>query len=229
LRTAALPGAGLLLMFSACATPPIGGYLVQPVGPPNQAINCNDPRAAFLCGRATAVPPGPAGFAASVSDCPEGREIRRGHAYDTRLTDCEVLAMARKSEEDSRLSERRAEQTRIAEEQRARDDQQRRVEEDRSLGYSFVSSEDFLLDGKQLARTTAKVALQGMYVKTGAVERLFPSQMSVVMAAQGAASVSNSIVILTDDAPRELRAYFLRCGSLPGSSQLGCHTASISG
>jgi hypothetical protein len=219
LRTAALPGAGFLLAFSACAAPPLGGYSVQPVGPPNQAINCNDPRAAFLCGRATAVPPGPAGFAASVSDCPEGREIRRGHAYDTRLSDCEVLATARKSEEDSRLSEQRAEQTRIAEEKRARDEQQRRIEEDRSLGYAFVSSEDFLLDGKQLARTEAN---QGMYVKTGTVERLFPSQMAVIMAMQGATSAATSVILLTDEAPRELRAYFLRCGSLPGRSQLGC-------
>jgi hypothetical protein len=99
---------------------------------------------------------------------------------------------------------------------------QRRIDEDKSLGYTFLSSEDFLLDGKQLARTEGKLALQGYYVKMGAAERLFPSQMAAAFATQGATSVSLGVALLTDDAPRELRAYFLRCGSLPGSSQLGC-------
>jgi hypothetical protein len=214
-------GAGFVLVLTGCAVSPFGGRS-QPVGPPNQAINCDDPRAAFLCGRATAIPPGPAGIAASASECPEGREIRRTHFYDTRLSDCEVLAMARKSEEDSRLSQQRVEQTRLAEQKRAQDEQQRRIDEDKSLGYTFVSSEDFLLDGKQLARTGGKLALQGFYVKMGAAERLFPSQMAAAFATQGGTSVSLGVALLTDDAPRELRAYFLRCGSLPGSSQLGC-------
>jgi hypothetical protein len=214
LRGKALLALGFVLVVSACAGP-IG----LPVGAPNQAIDCDanfiDPRAAFLCGRATAIPPRP-------SECPEGRDIRRRQFYDTRLSDCEVLAMARKSEEDNRLSQQQVEQTRLAEEKRARDEQQRRIEEDRVLGYAFVSSEDFLLDGKQLASTGAKVALQGLYVKTGAVERLFPSQMAVILAGQRATSASSGIVLFTDEAPREMRAYFLRCGSLPGSSQLGC-------
>jgi hypothetical protein len=89
-------------------------------------------------------------------------------------------------------------------------------------GYTFVSSEDFLLDGKQLARTGGKLALQGFYVRMGATERLFPSQMAAAFATQGGTSVSLGVALLTDDAPRELRAYFLKCGSLPGSSQLGC-------
>jgi hypothetical protein len=130
--------------------------------------------------------------------------------------------MARKSEEDSRLSQQRVEQTRLAEQKRAQDEQQRRIDEDKSLGYTFVSSEDFLLDGKQLARTGGKLALQGFYVKMGAAERLFPSQMAAAFATQGGTSVSLGVALLTDDAPRELRAYFLRCVSLPGSSQLGC-------
>jgi hypothetical protein len=125
---------------SACAGP-IG----LPVSAPNQAIDCdanfNDPRAAFLCGRATAIPPGSAGTAVPASDCPEGRDIRRRQLYDTRLSDCEVLAMARKSEEDNRLTQQRVEQTRLAEEKRARDEERRRIDEDKRLGYAFISSE----------------------------------------------------------------------------------------
>jgi hypothetical protein len=198
---------------------PIGGNYSQPVGPPNQAINCDDPRAAFLCGRATATPPGPAGIAASASDCPEGREIRKTHLYPTQLSDCEVLAMARKDEEDSRLSDQRVEQRRRIEQQGAQFEQERAQDEDKSLGYTLVSSEDFLLDGKQLARTGGKLALQGFYVKMGATERLFPSQRAAASAIQGGPSLG--VALLTDDAPRELRAYFLKCNS-PGRSQLGC-------
>jgi hypothetical protein len=222
LRAAALLGAGLLLTLSACAVPPIRRYAALPGGPPNQAINCDDPRAASLCGRATSVQPGPAGIAASASDCPEGREIRKTHLYPTQLSDCEVLAMARKDEEDSRLSDQRVEQRRRIEQQGAQFEQERAQDEDKSLGYTFVSSEDFLLDGKQLARTGGKLALQGFYVKMGATERLFPSQIAAAFATQRGTSASLGVVMLTDDAPRELRAYFLRCGSLPGSSQLGC-------
>jgi hypothetical protein len=102
----------------------------------------------------------------------------------------------------------------------------RPVGEEASLGYRLVSTQDFVLDGKELARAGAKVALQGFYVKKGAEERLVPSQMAVAFVTQGGMSASLGVVLLTDDAPRELRAYFLRCGSLPGSSQPGARCAS---
>jgi hypothetical protein len=220
---------GFILLASACAAPPIGTGPVLPFGASRPVINCDDPQSTPLCAGIDRAQAGGGvvvavqqGRPAPPSECPEGREIRSKQFYDTRLSDCEVLAMARKSEEAARASQQRSEQTRLAEEKRARDEQQRRIEEDRSLGYAFISSEDFLLDGKKLASTDAKVALQGMYVKTGAVERLFPSPVAAVMATRGSTSATLGVVLLTDDAPRELRAYFLRCGSLPGSSQLGC-------
>jgi hypothetical protein len=85
----------------------------------------------------------------------------------------------------------------------------RPVGEEASLAYRLVSTQDFVLDGKELARTGAKVALQGFCAKKGAEGRLFPSQMQVAFVTQGGTSASLGLVLLTDDAPRELRAYFL--------------------
>jgi hypothetical protein len=45
----------------------------------------------------------------------------------------------------------------------------------------------------ELARTSGKVALQGIYLKSGAVERLFPSPMAVVLATQGSTSASSGV------------------------------------
>lgn len=86
-------------------------------------------------------------------------------------------------------------------------------------GYQPESFEDFKLDGKQLAATNAKLIIQGVYEKFGEVETLQPSGLAVAFARQY--DNDNGIPLLTDDATRNIRKFFLECGDNPGVP-LGC-------
>ena len=86
-------------------------------------------------------------------------------------------------------------------------------------GYRPASFEDFKLDGKKLAEANAKLILQGFYSKSGDVEILQPSGLAVATARQY--GNDNGIPLLTEDAARDVRKYFLQCGNNP-LAQLGC-------
>jgi hypothetical protein len=88
-------------------------------------------------------------------------------------------------------------------------------------GYKRITFEDFQLDGKQLAATESKVALTGAYVKVGESEYLFPSTLSVATMRESF-NLNAGIGLLTDDAPRNIRKFFLDCQNNPAASQLGC-------
>ena len=89
-----------------------------------------------------------------------------------------------------------------------------------SHGYKRIASfNDLILDGKQLANDNAKIMLTTFYKKEGATEYIYPTQYD---AYQG----TNGFPILTEDAQRPLRAYFMspECSQSP----MGCR-ASIGG
>jgi hypothetical protein len=86
-------------------------------------------------------------------------------------------------------------------------------------GYRPMSFEDFKLDGKTLAGANAKLILQGFYSKAGEVEILQPTGLAVAIARQYGSD--SGIPLLSEDAARNVRKYFLECGNNP-AVQLGC-------
>jgi hypothetical protein len=86
-------------------------------------------------------------------------------------------------------------------------------------GYRPVSFEDFKLDGKTLAEANAKLILQGFYSKSGGVEVLQPTGLAVATAKRY--GNDSGIPVLSEDAARNVRKYFLECGNNP-LAQLGC-------
>jgi hypothetical protein len=93
--------------------------------------------------------------------------------------------------------------------------QQLRVEQER--GYKRITFDDFKLDGRQLAAANSKVAIAGVYLKLGEVEYLFPSGLAVVMMRESPAT-NVGIGLLTEDANRDIRKFFLDCQN----QQTGC-------
>jgi hypothetical protein len=76
------------------------------------------------------------------------------------------------------------------------------VRKDQERGYKLITFDDFKLDGKQLAANDAKVSVKGIYRKSYEAEALFPPSGQ---------TGADSIGLITDDAPRSIRKYFLEC------------------
>lgn len=199
----------------------------------DQVIHCDRPRDAEeveFCRQVVApnqpnrrAPPG--AYQPNMSECPEGRALRAGRAWPTNMSDCDVLKAVRDREEIERKGHQINEDLKVKAAQTEREKRQHEIDEDQKLGYTSISFEDFVLDGKDLAQTEKKIALLGTYIKLGNVEYVFPSQIAAMMASNGtAAATSMRVGLLTADAPRELRAYYLRCNSSPASAVQGCWT-----
>jgi uncharacterized protein len=92
---------------------------------------------------------------------------------------------------------------------------------EQDLGYRRISFEDFKLDAKQLAAREEKVSVQGLYAKYGKTEMLFVSFLARRMAEE-TGRVDAGIALLTDDASRNLRKYFLECLATPAGMVAGC-------
>jgi hypothetical protein len=78
-------------------------------------------------------------------------------------------------------------------------------------GYKQISVHDFLLDGRQMANDSSKVALRGYYVRVGDSAYLFQSSGDAVMAHQVTFDYSSAVPLLTEDADRGTREYLLGC------------------
>ena len=123
----------------------------------------------------------------------------------------------RKAEEQRRIFEaRQAEAQRQYEltlsEQRKKDEKK---------GFKSIAFDDFLLDGKELAMRNTKLSIQGFYVKLGAVEFLMSSIIAIEMT-RNEITTDRGIALLTEDAPRNVRQYFLNCRNNVATSQIGC-------
>jgi uncharacterized protein YecT (DUF1311 family) len=86
-------------------------------------------------------------------------------------------------------------------------------------GYRPVSFDDFKLDGKTLAGANAKLILRGFYSKSGDLEIMQPTGLAVATARQY--GNDSGIPVLSEDAARNVRKYFLECSNNP-LAQLGC-------
>jgi hypothetical protein len=94
--------------------------------------------------------------------------------------------------------------------------QQTRSDEQR--GYRRVGFEDFILDAAKLADGGEKISVQGVYVRVGDNEVLVQS-MSSAYSLSRSDDTGEIIPLLTDNATRNLRKYFLECRN---RSALGC-------
>jgi tetratricopeptide (TPR) repeat protein len=97
--------------------------------------------------------------------------------------------------------------------------QQVATEEER--GYKRIMFDDFMLDGKELATNSAKVSIQGIYIKQGDVETLFPSVLAIARARQ-MLRTDEGIGLLTSDAARSVRKFLLDCRNNPVGASVGC-------
>jgi hypothetical protein len=88
-------------------------------------------------------------------------------------------------------------------------------------GYKRTTFDDFTLDGRELAANSAKVSIQGVYVKRGEVEMLFPSLLAIAMARE-TLRTDAGIGLLTSDATRSVRKFLLDCRNNPVGAQIGC-------
>lgn len=95
-----------------------------------------------------------------------------------------------------------------------------RIEGDLKLGYSSISFEDFALDYKSMIRDGKKVAVEGFYHKTGNIDQLYAGQFETLP--DVSPPTSHIIPLLVEDAPRDTRAYLLRCAEQ--SPSVGCWT-----
>jgi hypothetical protein len=121
--------------------------------------------------------------------------------------------------DDLRAAEQRArEEARIQAQAQAKADAQRAYQAEvakstayqETHGYTSVSFNNFLLDGKELAESQTKVSVAGIYQRNGAFTALFPNQMAIMREEQNI-----NIPVLTEDATREIRSYFLKCDENP--------------
>lgn len=156
-------------------------------------------------------------------ECPQGRQIRAQKAYPATMTDCEVLDADTAAEnQKQRGGTARAPQPPPPQTPAAPkiDLVKQRVEGDLKMGYPPATFEDFALDFKTMVRDEKKIAVEGFYRKTGNIDLLYASQTESFSTVS--APTSHIIPLLVEDAPRDIRAYYLRCSEQ--SPNTGCWT-----
>jgi hypothetical protein len=151
-------------------------------------------------------------------ECPEGRQLRSQKAYPSSMTDCEILD-ADIAATNQRIRRSGAPGTPGLPPPQAKqeDPNQRQIDEDSKIGYSAISFDDFELDEKQLVAGGKKIAIVGYVRRIGSVDTLFPTEMKAFYVGQAPTA---QIPLLTEDSPRDIRAYFLKCNN--SGSKFGC-------
>ncbi|HVA41361.1 MAG TPA: hypothetical protein VNF49_11900 [Candidatus Binataceae bacterium] len=142
---------------------------------------------------------------------PMQRQLVLQHQQEMRI-ECEQKVRQRREAEI---------QQRAAAEQKEKYEQEvaHQIALDEQNGYHQMSVEDFVLDGKTLAASESKVAVKGIYMREGESELLLPSIEAAYALMQGQ-QPGQYIGLLTDDAARNIRKYFLDCDS--NSHPSGC-------
>jgi uncharacterized protein len=92
---------------------------------------------------------------------------------------------------------------------------------DAKLGYTTISSGEFFRDARDLVKSRKKIALEGAYLKIGGDERFFDSRMTAMLVRSGH-STDPGIALLTEQAPRGLRAYFSSCSDFAADIDISC-------
>jgi hypothetical protein len=96
-----------------------------------------------------------------------------------------------------------------------------RTTRDEQSGYRATSLEAFQLYGRELAGNHAKVAVEGVYLRTGQGEFLLPSTVAAALIDR-AGRADQGVVLLSADADRSAKQFFARCRANVVGAQLGC-------
>jgi hypothetical protein len=96
-----------------------------------------------------------------------------------------------------------------------------RLARDEEGGYRPASVEAFQLQGRQLAATQAKVAVEGVYLRTSQGEFLLPSEIAAALVDR-TGRADQGLVLLTRDSDRSGKQLFARCRANGIGAQLGC-------
>jgi hypothetical protein len=157
-------------------------------------------------------------------ECPQGRQLRAQRAFPSTMTDCEVLDAdtAAKNQRLRHGTTNPADQQPVVSQPavvKKEDPRQHEIDEDLKIGYATISFDDFELDARQLTVSERKVTIAGYVRRMGSVDTLFPTEMKAFYAQT---MPTSQIPLLTDDSPRGIRAYFLKCNN--SGSKFGCWT-----
>lgn len=202
-----------------------GSVLTCPI-PWRKVLRSQEPQKCMQQEEMSRTPPGTSsGPNYWTTECSEWMMLRR--AEDT---------AARRAQEQQREAERarqeKAEGARLQAQKAAEQKSNEyaaaeQVKEAKRRGYDPISFDGFELDGKDLASHSAKIAIRGMYVKAADIEYLTPSPIASLVIHNGGggppnAGADQSIGLLTDNAPRNIREFFLNCRKNTGTSIYGC-------
>lgn len=159
---------------------------------------------------------GPRRYTMPREECPEGSQIRIQKGYPSNMTDCEVLDAEIAADNRKHRRPAQAGPPPIAP-AKAEDPAQHQINEDSKIGYSTISFDEFDLEQKQLVASGKKIAIVGYVRRIGSIDTLFPTEMKAFYVGQAPTA---QIPLLTEDSPRDIREYFLKCSN--AGSQFGC-------
>ena len=148
-----------------------------------------------------------------------------GSAATVSLTaqDCSQVQTA--LAEQQKAQQAAAAQAAAAERQKAvekyRSDVAAQMREDESKGFKATSLENFKLNGQDLAHHDAKVAVQGVYVKTNRGEFLMPSSLATSQV-DVTRTPDEGVNLISRSASRSAKRAFAQCQKDSVKSKLGC-------
>lgn len=105
--------------------------------------------------------------------------------------------------------------------QKYRADVAAQMRDDESKGYKATSIENFKLNGQDLAHHDAKVAVQGVYVKTNRGEFLMPSSLATSQV-DVKRTPDEGVNLISRSASRSAKRAFTQCQKDSVKSKLGC-------
>ena len=80
---------------------------------------------------------------------------------------------------------------------------------------------NFIIDGPALAKNNARIEVTGSYLHVGNVDALFADQLAAARE-RSTPDPQPHLIVLSENATRELRALLVNCQANPVTSQLGC-------
>ena len=148
-----------------------------------------------------------------------------GSAVSVKLTATDCSQVKAALAEQQRAEQAAAAQAAAAERQKAvekyRADVAAQMRDDESKGFKATSLENFKLNGQDLAHHDAKVAVQGVYVKTTRGEFLMPSSLATSQV-DVTRTPDEGVNLISRSASRSAKRAFAQCQKDSVKSKLGC-------
>jgi outer membrane murein-binding lipoprotein Lpp len=131
----------------------------------------------------------------------------------------EAMAAAQRAQQAAAAQAAAAEREKAV--QKYRNDVAQQMRDDEGKGFKATSLENFKLNGQDLAHHDAKVAVQGVYVKTNRGEFLMPSSLSTSQV-DVTRTPDEGVNLISRSASRSAKRAFAQCQKDSVKSKLGC-------